>query len=210
MPWCQSICKNRRLVLLPAPSPTRTWNLDVLVNKSAPPHLTRALYLDTETTGLDEGAEIIEIAILDAKGNVLLDSLVKPTSPISDAASKVHGIIMSMLGDAPSWSQLADKVKTLLDEQIVVTHNAEFDARMIRQSCLKYGVPEPTDVLWTCTMQMLTTSNGGKWPSLSKAKALLSNQISESSSDNLHRARHDAETCRQIHQALLLKHSELC
>jgi len=92
---------------LPAPSPTRTWKFDVSVNKSAPTHPTKYLYLDTETTGLDEKAEIIEIAILDVAGNVLLDSLVKPTSPISDAASKVHGIMMSMLGDAPSWQQLA-------------------------------------------------------------------------------------------------------
>jgi len=103
-----------------------------------------------------------------------------------------------------------DKVKTLLDGQLVVAHNAEFDERMMRQSCLKYGVAEPTDVLWTCTMQMLTTLNDGKWPSLSKAKALLRDQILESSSDHLHRARYDAETCRQIHQALLLEQPELC
>ncbi|WP_165391522.1 3'-5' exonuclease [Fluviicoccus keumensis] len=197
------------MVILPTPSPTRTWKFDVSVNKSAPPLLTKVLYLDTETTGLDEGAEIIEIAILDVTGNVLLDSLVKPTSPISDAASKVHGIMMPMLDDAPSWKQLACKVKTLLDGQIVVAHNAEFDARMILQSCLKYGVTGPANVQWICTMKILTTTNGGKWPSLSQARALLRDPILESNPDNLHRARHDAEVCRKIHQALLLEQPEL-
>lgn len=44
------------------------------------------IYLDTETTGLDAffGDEIVEIAIIDEKGKVLLNTLVQPlTSPLA-------------------------------------------------------------------------------------------------------------------------------
>ncbi|MBK9092764.1 MAG: hypothetical protein IPM84_08295 [Anaerolineae bacterium] len=38
---------------------------------------SRPLYLDTETTGLGAGAEIVEVCLLEADGSVLLTSLVR-------------------------------------------------------------------------------------------------------------------------------------
>lgn len=46
------------------------------------------LIIDTETTGLDNNAEVIEIAIINMHGDVLLNSLVKPTCSIPAADSK--------------------------------------------------------------------------------------------------------------------------
>ena len=40
------------------------------------------IFLDTETTGLDAYAELVDIAVVDAAGRVLLDSLVRPRRPI--------------------------------------------------------------------------------------------------------------------------------
>lgn len=40
-----------------------------------------ALILDTETTGLEEHAEIVEIAVIDYTGAVLLETLVRPDGP---------------------------------------------------------------------------------------------------------------------------------
>ena len=47
---------------------------------------------DTETTGLDGGAEIVEISCVNGRGEVLLDTLVRPASPIPADATAVHGI----------------------------------------------------------------------------------------------------------------------
>ena len=47
--------------------------------------------IDTETTGL-RNAEIVQIGVLHGSGEVLLDSLVKPTIPIPDKTSLIHGI----------------------------------------------------------------------------------------------------------------------
>src|SRR6185437_1044792 len=37
--------------------------------------------LDTETTGLDAGAEVIDLAVLDRNGTVLLETLLRPLRP---------------------------------------------------------------------------------------------------------------------------------
>ncbi len=44
------------------------------------------MILDTETTGLYD-AEIVELSIIDTAGNVLLDTLVRPTRPIPAEAT---------------------------------------------------------------------------------------------------------------------------
>ncbi|MEZ4497878.1 MAG: exonuclease domain-containing protein [Thermomicrobiales bacterium] len=43
---------------------------------------SRVIYLDTETTGLDRTAEIIDIALVTNDGAVLFNTLVKPVRPI--------------------------------------------------------------------------------------------------------------------------------
>ena len=47
---------------------------------------------DTETTGLDGGAEIVEVSCVNGRGEVLLDTLVRPAGPIPADATAIHGI----------------------------------------------------------------------------------------------------------------------
>ena len=48
--------------------------------------------IDTETTGIGPCDEVIELAVLDTHGRVLLDTLVRPTCPIDPGAARVHGL----------------------------------------------------------------------------------------------------------------------
>ena len=64
------------------------------------------LFLDTETTGLHASDQIVEIAICDLGGNVLFDTLVKPTAPIPPEASAIHGIDDAMVASAPGWPEV--------------------------------------------------------------------------------------------------------
>jgi len=92
------------------------------------------IFLDTETTGLDPRAEIVEIALIDYDGAVLLDSLVKPTRRIPWDATRVHNISNEMVADAPTWAELWPHAQALLAGRRVGIYNAEFDLRMIQQS----------------------------------------------------------------------------
>lgn len=92
------------------------------------------LFLDTETTGLNERAEIIEVSLLDLDGKVLLDSLVRPLFPIPRDAMLIHGITNEMVQGAPTWAQLWPRIQPLLQSRRVAAYNAPFDLRMMRQS----------------------------------------------------------------------------
>ncbi len=55
------------------------------------------LFLDTETTGLDDKAQILELAISDAQGSILLKTRLRPTVPIDREAEDIHGITAESL-----------------------------------------------------------------------------------------------------------------
>jgi len=90
--------------------------------------------LDTETTGLDSEAQIVSIGIIDHTGAVLLDTMVRPTIPIPDEVTAIHGITNEMVAGAPTMAQLYDQVRALLRGRTVVIYNAAFDLRLLEQS----------------------------------------------------------------------------
>ncbi len=92
------------------------------------------LILDSETTGLDGRAEICQIAIIDSSGQILLDTLVKPTVRIQREAQAIHGITETMLVNAPSWKYVAYQVGDILSKRPLIIYNADFDTRLMRQS----------------------------------------------------------------------------
>ena len=90
--------------------------------------------LDTETTGLDNGAEICQIAIVDSSAKVLLNSLVKPVKPIPADATAIHGITVQDIINAPTWRDVSPQVQRIIEAKNVVIYNAVFDCRMMHQS----------------------------------------------------------------------------
>ena len=90
--------------------------------------------LDTETTGLDQRAEIVSIAIVDQDGQTLLNTLVKPTRPIPPDATRIHGITNEAVADAPSWAEVYVQVKQIISGHPLIIYNAEYDIAMLYQS----------------------------------------------------------------------------
>jgi DNA polymerase-3 subunit epsilon len=102
-----------------------------------------ALILDTETTGLGDDAEVVELAVIDCAGAVLLDTLVRPSGPVPAEAAVIHGITDAMLADAPTWSEIHDRFCDLVEGRQVVIYNHEFDVRVINQTARRYGLQAP-------------------------------------------------------------------
>lgn len=93
------------------------------------------LFLDTETTGLDGSAEIVEIAIVDVEGRTIYQSLIRPTrARITAEARAVHHITDQELVSAPSWTMVYPVLDKLTRNQTIIAYNADFDSRLIRQT----------------------------------------------------------------------------
>ncbi|HKZ54678.1 MAG TPA: 3'-5' exonuclease [Anaerolineales bacterium] len=164
------------------------------------------LYLDTETTGLDQRAQIVEICLLDHDGSVLLESLVHPTNRIPIDATRVHGITDATVQGAPRWSELWPQVQAILAGRSIAVYNAEFDQRMMRQSHLVHGLPwEPASELFFCVMQLYARFYGEwdsyrgsyRWQRLEDAGRHLRLPL-----PNKHRAQADAQLARAVLHAI--------
>ena len=164
----------------------------------------RVVFLDTETTGLDETSEVVEICIVDLKGKVLLDSLVRPTRKIPPDATAIHGISDRMVRGAPTWSDLWPDVHGLVSGRHVAIYNADFDLQMMRQSHRAHGLRWRLgdDKLW-CVMRLYAAFCGqwnagfGKyrWHKLAMAAAQCGVAVG-----TVHRARPDALLARAVLQ----------
>jgi len=68
--------------------------------------MTDILVLDTETTGLGDHAEIIEIGIINGSGETVMNTLVKPNTAVPATATAIHGITDDDLLNAPSFTEV--------------------------------------------------------------------------------------------------------
>ena len=87
------------------------------------------LFLDTETTGLD--GYIVQIAVIDSAGEVLLDTLINPQAEIEPEVAAIHGITQEMVKDAPTFAQIHEQLHALLEGRIVIVYNLPFDYRIL-------------------------------------------------------------------------------
>ncbi len=107
------------------------WARNVLKNKD------KYLIMDTETTGLKNDDEIIQMAIVDLDRNIHFDTLIKPKlkKSISREATQVHGIKKNDLIDAPCFESAVHKFIKVTEGKTLLMFNADFDVRLLQQTC---------------------------------------------------------------------------
>ncbi len=157
------------------------------------------VFLDTETTGLDGTAEIIEIAVVDIAGRTLLDSLIRPDGRIPPDAARIHGIGDTMVAGAPRWPEVYRLLLPLIAGRTIVVYNADFDLRLVQQMNRRFGLATP-DSDWQCAMRQYARFaaqwheryGGYRWHKLDAAASRFG--VPSSS----HRARADALACRGV------------
>ncbi|GGX36467.1 3'-5' exonuclease [Streptomyces chryseus] len=88
--------------------------------------------LDSETTGLDEDARVVELAVLNSRGEVLLDTLLDPGVPVPDDAAEIHGITSAALVGAPTFSDVLVQLTGLLDGKRCLIYNRGYDVGRLR------------------------------------------------------------------------------
>ncbi len=157
------------------------------------------IYLDTESTGLGPEAEIVDIALVSANGSVLFDSLVRPSGPIPAEASGIHGIFDHHVAAAPTWTEIAPYLATLLGGARVVVYNARYDSGLINQCCARYGQHAMAGS-WECAMLSYAAYVGepGKWGRGFRWHKLDAAARAFGFPPGGHRALADALTCRSV------------
>ena len=91
---------------------------------------------DFETTGFSSKRErVIEVAVVTVyQGKVGngWTTLVNPGNDVKLGATHVHGIKREWLKDAPNFTEIAGDLSSLLDNKVLVAHNANFDLGFLR------------------------------------------------------------------------------
>lgn len=128
------------------PKPFIQWCQDVIATPD------KWLILDTETTGLDENAQIVELSILDMFGNSVYDSLLKPKCFIPFDAQKIHHITEDMVKGVPTIVDVWPHVCDVVGNRKVIVYNANYDKRLIEQSLNAYGSNLFPDWQYYCAM----------------------------------------------------------
>lgn len=108
--------------------------------------------LDTETTGLESDAEVVQVSIIDLDGQVMYNCLVKPVDRIPDVAIGIHGITNEMVADASTFEEIYAGLAGVLAGKTVIVYNADFDKRMLDQSARRHGLQSIPVNKWICAM----------------------------------------------------------
>ena len=104
------------------------WGKQILEEKN------QWLILDTETTGL-HNAEIVQLGILDLEGQIIIDTLIKPTISIPPDASAIHGITDDMVKDSPTFPEIYPLLLDKTKDKKVLIYNKAFDTKIIDYCC---------------------------------------------------------------------------
>jgi DNA polymerase III epsilon subunit len=159
-------------------------------------------FLDVETTGLSPwfGDRVCEIAVVRAQGddiNTKFQTLVNPDREISPRASQVNGLTDEDVRDAPRFTEIAEKVEALLDDAVIVCHNAPFDLAFIDSEFSQLGktfaAPQLIDTLSLARQYFNFASN---------SLGALASDL-DIPTPNAHRALGDALTTRQVFLAFI-------
>lgn len=86
-----------------------------------------AIYLDTKTTGLrhSDSDSIVEIAIVNDDGKVLIDTLIDPEISIPWYSTKIHGITDAMVEGKPTLNEVMPTILDIISNQVTVIYNAD-------------------------------------------------------------------------------------
>lgn len=127
----------------PQKTPGAPYSLDTPVDRLA------FTVLDCETTGInpEEGHQIIEIgmACYGARTRIsdTLETLVRPTRPLSPEALAVHKISPERLAEAHPIGESIDRVLSFIGDSVIAAHNVKFDMTFLHTALRSLGRSAP-------------------------------------------------------------------
>ena len=120
------------------------------------------IFLDTETTGLEDKARLVQLAYKTRDTGEEVNQLFNPNIDISIESMSIHHITNQMVVDKENFenSNIKEKLQNDLKTNILVAHNALFDIKILENESIKVDYNRYID---TCRVaQHLIESNTHK------------------------------------------------
>lgn len=116
-------------------------------NQSKP--AKEVIVIDTETTGVTENDELLQVAIINGEGKELFVSYVRPTKADRwDGAMKVNGITPLMVSNSPTIEELKDEIQRIVDScDVIAGYNVGFDLGFLERAGISTEGKEIVDVM---------------------------------------------------------------
>lgn len=119
--------------------------------------------IDTETTGVKDTDEVVELSVVSSHGKVLYHSYYYPDAEVNPFAAKVNHLSKEKLAGNPKFSaEEAQKIVSAINGLPVVGHNISFDARMIVQTAEHYKLGGITAVIVSLATNVYDTMSIAK------------------------------------------------
>ncbi|MCY4260986.1 MAG: 3'-5' exonuclease [Rhodobacteraceae bacterium] len=170
------------------------------------------LILDTETTGVDRKAEIVQFSAIRTTGDVALDAFILPAGEVPESACKIHGLSRRRLleMDARPWPEHYDAYCECIESVTeVLVYNLDYDERLIRQTNERYGLGQ-RKLPGRCVMKDYAAYRGvegyygdWKWHGLAAASRHENSEIVQGS---VHSALEDCRAVLGLMRAVCAKH----
>ena len=183
---------------------------------------------DTETTGLHDGARIVDFAAFtpvepDEK-EAWFSSLVNPEEPIPPETTAIHHITDEMVKNQPNCKDMLARFSTWLGERAIkiakqvngaveahfvfVAHNSQFDQGILNTECdrVKFWLPYSIKHFCTCrfagsAFKGMEVNKKSKYPGFHKLETLA--QYFGITGSQEHRAKADVDLMFKVFEAML-------
>lgn len=114
------------------------------------------VFVDIETTGGGyRSSRVLEVAAIRYENGEIVDeftSLINPQERIPGFITGITGITQADIQDAPTFEDIAEQLKQVLEGAVFVAHNVNFDYSFIKSEYARIGVPFSKKKL--CTVRL--------------------------------------------------------
>ena len=113
------------------------------------------IVLSAISTGISRDDEVVQLVITNLSGNVLYSNYFYPEKELSKEMAASTGLTRKSLEGSVSWSQEWIKIANILKYKKILVHFAEFDIRIIEQTCSRYGINFKVSAEVYCTVEAI-------------------------------------------------------
>ncbi|MGK0290915.1 MAG: DNA polymerase-3 subunit epsilon [bacterium] len=150
------------------------------------------VFIDLETTGLNQNSDkIVEIAIVDQNGKILMNTLVNPLRKIPFQTTQIHQITNDMVRNSPTLDDLEEELVQIFTGTRLIAYNINFD-----YSFLPNRVQQVIHSR-ACCMRRFALYNKKKHGNGKHSLKIATEHI-EYKNQNAHRALDDTLACRAV------------